>query len=480
MSGELPNGWALSTLDAIGPIISGGTPKTKEPENFDGEIPWVTPADLTGFTSKMISRGRRNISKRGLETSSARILPARSVLFSSRAPIGYVAVAANELSTNQGFKSVAVSPEMDESYVYHYLKSAKHLAEQQASGTTFKEISGSRFAKLPFPVAPVNEQHRIVEKIETLFARLDKGEEAVREVQKLLKRYRQSILKSAVTGELTADWRAEREGELESGTDLLARILKSREENWQGRGKYKAPVSPDTSDLTNLPTGWTWTSVDALISDGPKNGIYLPKSKYGSGTPIIRIDDFQTGWVRQRAELRCVAAEKAEQSEYSLRENDLVINRVNSVSHLGKVLLVRDEHDGCLFESNMMRLKITEECNPNYVAMYLASEIGRKRLISNCKHAVNQASINQGDVKATPIPLPPVAEQIEIFSAVNAYLESAKAVERACEIELKRSTALRQSILKDAFSGRLVPQDPNDEPASALLERIQQSKKKRK
>ena len=107
--------------------------------------------------------------------------------------------SGNEIATNQGFKSVVPAKEIDSSYLYFWLKSAKHLAEQQASGTTFKEISGSRFAKLPVPVAPLPEQRRIVEKIETLFAELDKGEESLRQVQTLLTRYRQSVLKAAVT-----------------------------------------------------------------------------------------------------------------------------------------------------------------------------------------------------------------------------------------------------------------------------------------
>ncbi|HDQ39652.1 MAG TPA: hypothetical protein ENN39_01280, partial [Desulfonatronum sp.] len=115
-----------------------------------------------------------------------------------------------------------------------------------------------------FPLPPLNEQHRIVEKIETLFARLDKGEETLREVQKLLARYRQSVLKAAVTGQLTADWRAENAHRLEHGRDLLARILQTRRETWDGRGKYKEPVAPDTTGLPELPEGWVWASLDML------------------------------------------------------------------------------------------------------------------------------------------------------------------------------------------------------------------------
>mgnify|MGYP001144912870 CR=1 FL=1 len=146
MDKNLPPSWIWAKIKDLGLIVSGGTPKTSEPSNFDGNIPWITPADLTGYTAKTIGKGRKSISQKGLEASSAKLMPKRTVLFSSRAPIGYVAIAGNDLATNQGFKSVIVDESLDEEFVYYYLKSAKQLAENAASGTTFKEISGSRYA----------------------------------------------------------------------------------------------------------------------------------------------------------------------------------------------------------------------------------------------------------------------------------------------------------------------------------------------
>lgn len=476
MKGELPEGWELSTLDALGPIISGGTPKTKEPKNFDGEIPWVTPADLTGYTAKTISRGRRNISQRGLETSSARMMPKRSVLFSSRAPIGYVAIAANEISTNQGFKSVVVSSEADENYVYYYLKSAKHLAEQEASGTTFKEISGSRFAKLPIPVPPLDEQRRIVEKIETLFARLDKGEEAVREVQKLLKRYRQSVLKSAVTGELTADWRAERAGALESGADLLARILKAREENWQGRGKYKAPVAPDTTGLPDLPEGWVWASVDQL-SSAVEYGSSAKCSDDASGVPVLRMGNILEGRLIFDS-LKYLPRDHGEFPKLLLEKGDLLFNRTNSAELVGKTAVYEGNEEVCSFASYLIRVRLIEVA-PELVSSYINSLFGREWVKSVVSQQVGQANVNGTKLKALAVPLPPLSEQQAIIERLTEVSSKIANLEHYSGTELKRSAALRQSILKEAFSGRLVPQDPNDEPASALLARIQRSKKKK-
>lgn len=171
---NIPEHWKWVTLDEIGIIVSGGTPSTKEPEYWNGNIPWVTPADLSNYDDVYISQGMRNISQIGLENSSAVLLPENSIIFSSRAPIGYVSITKNKLATNQGFKNlILVSDFINPKYVYYYLKTVKELAENMASGTTFLEISATKFKEIPFPLAPIEEQNRIVKKIEELFSLLD-------------------------------------------------------------------------------------------------------------------------------------------------------------------------------------------------------------------------------------------------------------------------------------------------------------------
>src|SRR5690606_15054318 len=149
---------------------------TKEPEFWNGNISWITPADLSDHNEVYISEGKRNISQVGLEYSSAYLLPANSVVFSSRAPIGYVAITKNQLATNQGFKNLILPTKIvNPKYVYYYLKTVKELAENMASGTTFLELSATKFKQIPFPLAPIEEQNSIVEKIDELFSELDKS-----------------------------------------------------------------------------------------------------------------------------------------------------------------------------------------------------------------------------------------------------------------------------------------------------------------
>jgi len=188
-SWDIPESWEWTEIKSIGLVVSGGTPSTKEPSYWGDEINWISPADLTGYTNKTISKGAKSITEKGLENSSAKLMPAGSVHFSSRAPIGYVAISSESLCTNQGFKSLVPAQGIFNEYLYYFFKAAKHLAEERATGTTFREISGTAFGKLPFPLAPHNEQLRIVAKIEELFSELDKGIESLKAAREQLKVY---------------------------------------------------------------------------------------------------------------------------------------------------------------------------------------------------------------------------------------------------------------------------------------------------
>lgn len=467
---ELPATWAWATLADLGPIVSGGTPASKDAECFDGEIAWVTPADLTGYTAKTISRGRRNLSAKGLASCSARVMPKRTVIFSSRAPIGYVAIAANEIATNQGFKSVVPHEEIDESFVYYYLRAAKQLAEENASGTTFKEISGSRFARLPIPIAPLPEQQRIVEKIDTLFAELDKGEEALREVQKLLARYRQSVLKAAVTGALTADWRAANPP-TETGQDLLARILQERRNTWQSRSRYKEPVEPEVGNLPELPEGWVWASVDQLLRRSLANGRSVPDAEIGY--PVLRLTALKNGMI-DLVERKIGAWDEEAASGFKVQQHDILVSRGNGSKRLvGLGGIVSAEPDGVAYPDTMIRIAplLTYVWAPWFIQVWNGPFV-RSQIESSAKTTAGIYKINQDDIRGFAVPLPPMAEQQAIAATVQERLSQAAVTLVWAETELKRSAALRQSILKDAFSGKLVPQDPSDEPAAKLLERI--------
>jgi len=383
------------------------------------------------------------------------------------------------------FHVVRHPEEVTQEWIFHYLiqEGFRRDAKRRMTGSAGqKRVPTGYMEDVEIPVPHLPEQHRIVAKIEELFSNLDAGMADLQTAQRQLERYRLSVLQAAVEGRLTATWRRKtygrdmsRPNDVEPADALLGRILDERRQQWEKdyRAKYEAkgkePPSgwksrysdPQPLELEEnapeIPSTWIWTNLDHLTVRGPQNGLYLPKKKYGSGVPILRIDDFQDGWSRSVDDLQKVDAADKDVNKYALETGDLVINRVNSMSHLGKCLVVDERNLPSLFESNMMRLHLTSLGEPRFVEYYLRSASGRRTLLQNAKHAVNQASINQGDVKETPVPLPPLAEQKQIVAEVERLLSVADDAAQTTEREHTRAKRLRQSILKQAFSGQLVP-----------------------
>ena len=482
---SLPNSWLWAKLEDIGAIYSGGTPSTKDESNFGGDIPWITPADLSSYNQKYIQAGRRNLSKKGLDSSSAVLLPEGSVLFSSRAPIGCVAIAANPLATNQGFKSCAPHKGIFNEYPYYYLKASKKLAEEHASGTTFLEISGSRFAKLLVPVAPAMEQHRIVAKIEELFTKLDAGVEALKRAQFLLKKYKQAVLKAAVEGKLTEKWREEHKDEIEPASELLKRILKERREKWEAEHpgkKYKEPTPPDTGALPELPDGWCWATVDQFaaaqdhaIKRGPfgsaiKKAFFVPSGyKVYEQQHVIK-KDFSLGTYY-------IDAEKfAELRAFEVRPGDVLITCSGTIGEIAEV--PAGSEPGVI---NQALLKITLNEKIIHRQFFMAAFHAKRQeiLLDSARGSAMKNISSVKDLKKIGFPLPPIQEQPVIVEELERLNSIICGTQEIIQSELARADHLRQSILKQAFSGKLVPQDPTDEPASVLLERIRAEKAKK-
>ena len=178
---EIPDSWRWCRLKNIGTIVGGGTPKTNVKENWEnGNIPWLTPADMKSIKGKYVKGGERNITLQGYNSSSAIMLSPKSIVYSSRAPIGYVAITQNSLCTNQGFKSVDLYCKECSNYTYYLLKALTTDIVNRASGTTFKEISGSEFGQTFVPIPPLNEQIKIGENIDSIFGYLDSLETIIK------------------------------------------------------------------------------------------------------------------------------------------------------------------------------------------------------------------------------------------------------------------------------------------------------------
>ena len=183
--------WKECTISDIGTVVGGATPSTKKSENYNGgSIPWITPKDLSTFSGRYISRGERNITEIGLNSCSTQLLPAHSVLFSSRAPIGYVAIAANEVCTNQGFKSVVPNENTDSLFLFYLLKYNKKKIEGMGSGTTFKEVSGNTMKNI---VVNIPTDKGVQEKIAAILGSIDHKIEENEQINKNLEQQAQAV-----------------------------------------------------------------------------------------------------------------------------------------------------------------------------------------------------------------------------------------------------------------------------------------------
>ncbi|ATD03651.1 hypothetical protein PTE01_24870 [Pseudoalteromonas tetraodonis GFC] len=355
-------------------------------------------------------------------------------------------------------------------------------------------------AKELIGIPPENEQIRIVEKIEELFSELDKGIESLKTAKAQLAVYRQALLKHAFEGKLTEEWRKDNADKLESPEQLLQHIQQEREARyqqqledwkkevveWETEGKEgKKPTKPkkhkifpsledkDIDALPTLPESWQWIRLGNLINGSAQNGIYKPSSDYGQGNYIVRIDDFYDGSLVKKGGFKRLTLTKEELNTYVLEPNDILVNRVNSIEYLGKCCEIPELDEPIVFESNIMKFKVLNDfLKGSFLTSYLSSFSGKNRICDNAKHAVNQASINQTDVGMTPVPICCINEQNQIADILEQKLTVVEHELTNIEINLKKSDILRQSILKKAFSGQLVSQDPNDDPASELLKKI--------
>ena len=500
----VPDRWVWASLSELGDIIAGGTPSTKEPSYWADEINWISPADLTGYSAKRIKRGAKSISRIGLANSSAKVMPAGSVHFSSRAPIGYVVISSEPLATNQGFKNLVPAPGIFNEYVYYYLMASRGYARKRASGTTFLELSGKVFGDLPISLAPTATQHRIVTKIEELFSELDKAVENLKTARTQLKVYRQAVLKHAFEGKLTAQWREENKDKLETPEQLLARIKQERTgryeqqlQEWKAAGKTweesgepsKRPARPskrkeisqlsltETEILPSLPDGWSYLRLGFVINE-PKYGTSKKCDYNYEGTGVLRIPNVVRGVV-DASDLKGAHFEEDEKRTHALRNGDILVIRSNgSISIVGKCAIISKAEEQYLYAGYLIRLRSNPRALlPDYLAALLSSHLLRTQIEDKAKSTSGVNNINSGEIQSLIVPLCGLSEQEVVVERLSASLSAIEGIEAELDNQLLKADALRQSILKKAFAGQLVAQDPSDEPASVLLDRIKAEKK---
>lgn len=494
MREELPEGWASVPLAKLGRWAGGGTPSKAVHEYWEnGTVHWVSPKDMKRL---LIDSAQDQITQLAVSESATSIIPANSVLMVTRSGIldhtFPVAVNTVPVAMNQDLKAISPLAGIDAVYTAYFLKSRQQdiLRECSKDGTTVSSIDSDRLGAYEVTLAPTAEQQRIVSKIDELFSRIDEGERALERVQKLVERYRQSVLKAAVTGELTREWREKNAGKIESGETLLARILDARRKAWEKaeldkmkakgakptndiwKERYEEPALPGANGMPQLPSEWCWLFVDTICFVTKLAGFeYTKHVKYDEAGDLAVLKAENAGrFGFKRTAFSHVSSESVAMLTRSvLRPGDLLMVFVGAGT--GNVARVPADQRYFLGPNiGMLRAEspmILEE----YLEYYLRSPIGNRLTLDFAK-AVAQPSLSMGAIRKIAIAIPPLAEQQALVDKINSAFALADVAIGEIGDRLAGSRALRSSILNTAFAGHLVPQDSADEPASALLKRI--------
>ncbi len=494
-----PSTWAWTTLDVVCDKIQDGTHFSPKTQLHSGRYRYITAKNIrpSGLDLSHVTYLERQVHRSiyaRCDTRKGDVLLVKDGVNTGDAAINTLDEEISLLSS-----VCMLRPKRDilsGPFLRYFLlgPDGYRLLTGQMTGTAIKRIILRRIKETPVPIAPIPEQNRIVAEIERQLTRLDVAVAALKRVQANLKRYRASVLKAACEGRLvpTEAELARHEGRsYETGAQLLARILKERRTKWEAdqlakmqasgkplkvdkwRSKYQEPVTSDAIDLGQLPEGWMRTSLSAIaeLKGGITKGQRRRPDEKTRPVPYLRVANVQRGFLDLR-EVKKIQATEDEIGELKLRPGDILFNEGGDRDKLGRGWVWRGEIPECIHQNHVFRARICQaEVQSKFISWY-GNSIGQDYFADEGKQTTNLASINLTRLAALQIPLPPSNEQRRIVSEVERRLSVAEENEAQVDASLHRAERLRQAILKRAFEGKLVPQDPTDEPASALLERI--------
>jgi type I restriction enzyme, S subunit len=478
---RLPSGWVRASVQLLagadGLVVDGDWVETKD-QDPDGDIRLVQLADigegvfqdrsnryLTGETAHrlgctFLSKGDVLIARMAAPLGRACIFPA----------LRQRAVTAVDVCIWRPGSGSAIDPR----WLMHALNSpqARALILNEASGTTRQRISGTKLKQLRLPIPPAAEQQRIVARIDELFGEIDEGEAALSRARQGLDTWRRGLLKAAVTGELTRDWReANRHGE--TGSDLLARIRAGREAAAPGRSRSsRRDLSErlESSSLAALPDGWAWATLgdlSSLITSGSRGW----KQYYSdSGSVFIRAQNLKT----DRLELDDVAYVDLPTATEGIRtrvsRHDILIT-ITGANVTRSAQVDRDLAQAYV-NQHVGLVRLTDSSLSDFVFLVVICPSHGRRQLKAAAYGAGKPGLNLEDLASVMVSVPPLEEQHLITRRFRDAVSEAENALVLTESARNQATTIRQSVLKAAFEGRLVPQDPTDEPASVLLARL--------
>ncbi len=447
---SLPDGWKKKKLGEITRVLRGASPRPKgDPKYFGGSIPWIKISDVTGEPGKFLSSTVDHVTVEG--ASKSKLLKKGSLILSICATVCVPKILSVDGCIHDGFVYFPdLSDEINLSFLYYYFESIRtKIIQENRQGMTQVNLNTGIVSDFPIAIPSLPEQERIVAKIEELFTDLDAGVAALQRAQAGLKRYKASVLKAACEGRLVLQDPSD-----EPAAEMLHRL-------------GKQPLAGD--DLPPLPQGWCWTKVSEIYA----------KIQYGTsdkadenplGIPVLRMGNILDGQI-SLTKLKYLPKDTPGIHSYILEEGDLIFNRTNSAELVGKTSVFKGCNQVMAFASYLIRVRLNEGCFPEYLSSYINSSFGRSYISSVVSQQVGQANVNGTKLANMRVPLPPKKEQMKIVTEAERCMSLANFIEKAINIEIARASRLRQSILQQAFAGKLLNTDhPLLEPVVPSLE----------
>lgn len=471
MQKGLPPGWVLAEVNDTGHYINGLAFK---PSDW-GEVgrPIIRIQNLTDKA--------KEFNRTADEFDSDYIVQAGDILVSWSASLDAFIWDREDGVLNQHiFKVQPDRRVIDKNFLFPLLRHAisEMVQTEHLHGSTMKHINRGPFLRHPVVLPPINEQKRIVAKIEALQARSGAAKQALDAIPTLLEKLRQSVLAAAFRGDLTKAWR-EAHPDAEPASVLLERIRAERRRKWEAanpKKKYVEPEPVDADGLPDLPNGWCWATLDELVHTSRTGLVRSATEQLSEGgirrARYVRMQNYDMTGRWYLDELPFVEVTEQERLEYTLREGDILFNTRNSYELVGKVAVWQQDRTDCVFNNNLRRLRLVSVVGPGWVGLQMQAPEFRARIRGLKSATTSICAIYTGDLLRQPIAVAPVGEQRDATAKLEAVISF---VHRASGLRIfleRSSQRLTQSILAKAFRGELVPQDPTDEPASALLERI--------
>ncbi len=453
----MPVGWLCVELAEIAETSSGGTPSRTNPGNYNGTIPWIKSGNLKDGT---VNEADEFISDLALKNSAAKLFPAGTLLIALYgATIGKLGILTIQAATNQAVCGIFLSQHVSRQFLFSFLIFHRRKLIELGQGGAQPNISQQIVRSIQIPLPPLAEQRRIVAKIEELFSELDAGEESLRRARRQLGVYRQSLLKQAFEGKLSEQWRKQ-------NPDLLESLAADKD----------IPAD-ELERFSELPASWRYTRLGRFIHhiDAGESFRCEERRPKPDEIGVAKVSAVAWGEYDEAESKTCIDAAKVNPS-YFIRDGDFLLSRANTIELVGACVIVRRVTQPIMLSDKTLRMTIDDE-RKSFLLQYLRSRQGRREIEK--RSTGNQESmrnIGQERIRSIVVPECSLPEQREIVRLLDDQFSVIEQNERKIDAALKRSAALRQSILKKAFTGQLVPHDPTDEPASALLERIRKER----